>query len=85
MFNAMAWLVKDAKKDDSLFFHCTILRSFSVQVNPPPVVDSGHGGQTPDAGGREGDGMDEGAPSTLHFLGPLLSATVFYRYLSGRL
>ncbi|EAU87861.2 metacaspase-1 [Coprinopsis cinerea okayama7 len=42
MFQAFMWLVRDAGRDDSLFFHY-----------------SGHGGQTPDASGREADGMDE--------------------------
>ncbi|KAF8520265.1 peptidase C14, caspase domain-containing protein [Hysterangium stoloniferum] len=39
---AMKWLVKDARPNDSLFFHY-----------------SGHGGQTKDRDGDEGDGFDE--------------------------
>ncbi|KAF8188987.1 peptidase C14 [Pholiota molesta] len=42
MFNAMSWLISDARPHDSLFFHY-----------------SGHGGQSPDASGKEKDGMDE--------------------------
>ncbi|KAI0342819.1 hypothetical protein BDW22DRAFT_1428962 [Trametopsis cervina] len=39
---AMQWLVRDARPNDSLFFHY-----------------SGHGGQTKDTDGDEGDGYDE--------------------------
>ncbi|KAG9224650.1 hypothetical protein CCMSSC00406_0002199 [Pleurotus cornucopiae] len=42
IINAMRWLVRDAKPNDSLFFHY-----------------SGHGGQTKDLDGDEGDGYDE--------------------------
>jgi hypothetical protein len=42
ILRAMHWLVKDARPNDSLFFHY-----------------SGHGGQTPDLDGDEGDGYDE--------------------------
>jgi len=42
ILRAMTWLVKDAKPNDSLFFHY-----------------SGHGGQTKDTDGDEGDGYDE--------------------------
>jgi hypothetical protein len=61
MFKAFTWLVQGAHKDDSLFFHCAppsmILFSGLVLIMPDP--DSGHGGQSEDAGGRESDGMDE--------------------------
>lgn len=42
IINAMQWLVRDARPNDSLFFHY-----------------SGHGGQTKDLDGDEGDGYDE--------------------------
>ncbi|KAJ5046494.1 uncharacterized protein L3040_003737 [Drepanopeziza brunnea f. sp. 'multigermtubi'] len=42
ILRAMHWLVKDARPNDSLFFHF-----------------SGHGGQTRDLDGDEGDGYDE--------------------------
>ncbi|KIK97762.1 hypothetical protein PAXRUDRAFT_759934 [Paxillus rubicundulus Ve08.2h10] len=42
ILEAMQWLVRDARPNDSLFFHY-----------------SGHGGQTKDLDGDEGDGYDE--------------------------
>ncbi|KAH8830794.1 peptidase C14, caspase domain-containing protein [Flagelloscypha sp. PMI_526] len=42
IIQGMQWLVKDARPNDSLFFHY-----------------SGHGGQTKDKDGDEGDGYDE--------------------------
>jgi metacaspase-1 len=65
MFDAMKWLVKDAKKHDSLFFHCNItppLVTIMVGVHSLFItsVDSGHGGQVKDETGKESDGMDEG-------------------------
>jgi hypothetical protein len=65
MFNAMSWLVKDAKKHDSLFFHCNfsfspLSHSFIVQSSMIISVDSGHGGQVTDKTGTEADGKDEG-------------------------
>lgn len=42
ILQAMEWLVRGARPNDSLFFHY-----------------SGHGGQTKDADGDEGDGFDE--------------------------
>ena len=65
MFDAMKWLVKDAKKHDSLFFHCNTTSS-SLQLwlgfiySSLLRVDSGHGGQVKDETGKESDGMDEG-------------------------
>ncbi|MCJ1250279.1 Ca(2+)-dependent cysteine protease [Trapelia coarctata] len=44
ILRAMHWLVKDARPDDSLFFHYSGMR---------------HGGQTPDLDGDEEDGYDE--------------------------
>ena len=65
MFDAMKWLVKDAKQHDSLFFHCnTTLPLVTIMVGAHSLfiasVDSGHGGQTKDETGKECDGMDEG-------------------------
>ena len=68
MFDAMKWLVKDAKKHDSLFFHCNTTSSSSLQLWLGFIsftlrclfVDSGHGGQVKDETGKESDGMDEG-------------------------
>jgi hypothetical protein len=62
MFDAMTWLVKDAKMHDSLFFHCNmtlppITKVYSLIITS---VDSGHGGQVKDETGKESDGMDEG-------------------------
>jgi len=59
ILGAMKWLVKDAKADDSLFFHCknyTYPPSHSAYI----FLDSGHGGQTLDKDGDEVDGYDEG-------------------------
>ncbi|KAL6400441.1 hypothetical protein AUP68_16147 [Ilyonectria robusta] len=44
LLRAMHWLVKDARPNDSLFFHYS---------------DVGHGGQTKDLDGDEDDGYDE--------------------------
>lgn len=59
----MQWLVRDARPNDSLFFHCPY-RSSSVahknaQLNSANFSDSGHGGQTKDTDGDEDDGFDE--------------------------
>jgi metacaspase-1 len=67
LFDAMEWLVEDAKGDDSLFFHCECLR-FGCLVGVRAlsvdwvgwVVDSGHGGQVEDPTGEEEDGYNEG-------------------------
>jgi hypothetical protein len=60
IINAMQWLVRDARPNDSLFFHCE--RALSEWVNPlvDLLKDSGHGGQTKDLDGDEADGYDEG-------------------------
>lgn len=64
MFDAMKWLIKDAKIHDSLFFHCNIPFFFSSSHSSNSLiiayVDSGHGGQVKDETGQEADGMDEG-------------------------
>lgn len=70
MFDAMSWLVKDAKINDSLFFHCNPRCIHILPVRPLIItsIDSGHGGQVKDETGREADGMDEGiaAPPMYH-------------------
>lgn len=58
---AMQWLVRDAQPNDSLFFHCKLAgtshhRVLQLTCND---LDSGHGGQTKDVDGDEGDGYDE--------------------------
>ena len=71
MFDAMKWLVKDAKANDSLFFHCNYYYYYSSPIKFffkimhffifwVSFVDSGHGGQVKDETGKECDGMDEG-------------------------
>lgn len=62
IIRAMKWLVRGARKDDSLFLHCK-----SLYPNRPSSIffknvikDSGHGGQTRDLDGDEIDGRDEG-------------------------
>ena len=61
MINAMQWLVKDAKRHDSLFFHC----EFCVHVGELSKllcvrVDSGHGGQTNGTDVDPDKGYDDG-------------------------
>lgn len=59
ILRAMHWLVKDAKPNDSLFFHYSgnqLLRAHRVC---PSLTVAGHGGQTPDLDGDEDDGYDE--------------------------
>jgi hypothetical protein len=58
--NAMQWLVRGAAPNDSLFFHCNGL-SLSILRSLKKILDSGHGGQTKDLDGDEGDGHDEGS------------------------
>ena len=61
LFSAFSWLVEGAQPNDSLFLHCMFqlqTRSFSHDWKRE-IVDSGHGGQSPDASGREADGMDD--------------------------
>jgi hypothetical protein len=61
ILRAMHWLVKDARPNDSLFFH------YSGKNHSVPTVwygkyaknGSGHGGQTKDLDGDEPDGYDE--------------------------
>jgi len=64
----MQWLVRDARPNDSLFFHCAsrALPAFPSPSSPPadpPALarraDSGHGGQQRATEGDEADGMDE--------------------------
>lgn len=57
----MQWLVRGASPNDSLFFHCVpfSLSHFGLHHNLNST-DSGHGGQTKDLDGDEGDGFDEG-------------------------
>lgn len=65
----MQWLVRGAAPNDSLFFHCR----FNPIVMLAHVLicckDSGHGGQTKDLDGDEGDGYDEGSARSSHSLG----------------
>ena len=58
----MYWLVKDAKRHDSLVFHCMCIlcRALTQTVIDATQIDSGHGGQTKDLDGDEEDGYDEG-------------------------
>ena len=59
----MQWLVKDARPNDSLFFHCVFLAQSPriLYAFLHLYLDSGHGGQTPDLDGDEADGFDEGS------------------------
>lgn len=54
----MQWLVRDAKPNDSLFFHCMFFTYIYI-IGSQFLVDSGHGGQTKDLDGDEDDGYDE--------------------------
>ena len=55
----MQWLVRGAQPNDSLFFHCeSPIPKYWVTYSKHRV-DSGHGGQTKDLDGDEGDGNDE--------------------------
>ena len=61
MIRAMQWLVRDARPNDSLFFHysgepCT---ARAPVVAATDTSTPGHGGQTPDLDGDEDDGYDE--------------------------
>ena len=66
----MQWLVMDARPNDSLFFHCMFGYLKLDRQAFTSCVDSGHGGQTKDTDGDEGDGFDEGSlqPSHATFL-----------------
>jgi len=69
ILRAMHWLVKDAKPNDSLFFHYSGKLALYSQATCRrrywtynlKLTDScaGHGGQTPDLDGDEDDGYDE--------------------------
>ena len=58
--DAMHWLVRDAKPDDSYFFHCTLISHLCVDHVMHLYSVSGHGGQTKDPDGDEEDGYDKG-------------------------
>ncbi len=66
IINAMSWLVKGARREDSLVFHCMSLFSRLCFFCFPSVTlpDSGHGGQIRDQNGDEADGYDEGLSFT---------------------
>ena len=62
IIRGMKWLVRGARRDDSLFFHCKSSFSGSQRgITDLVLLDSGHGGQTKDLNGDEVDGFDEGA------------------------
>ena len=59
----MQWLVRGASPNDSLFFHCKASFTYDIHTYiliPRSLSDSGHGGQSGDEEGDEGDGFDEG-------------------------
>jgi Caspase domain len=60
ILGAMRWLVRGARKHDSLFFHCMSLLQVSIRICQRFHVDSGHGAQIQDQNGDEVDGFDEG-------------------------
>lgn len=60
LINAMRWLVRSAKCNDSLFFHCSFFFFLHICVFLI-ILDSGHGGQVEDKDGDEVDGFDEGS------------------------
>ena len=79
MFDAMSWLVKDAKTHDSLFFHCPFfIYLFIYYYSNCFLVDSGHGGQVKDETGTETDGMDEGTAFASSNPFPPLKMTFFF-------
>ena len=59
ILRAMHWLVKDAKPNDSLFFHYSGKLSPTSCAYNNVLIGLGHGGQTPDLDGDEDDGYDE--------------------------
>lgn len=61
ILRAMHWLVKDARSNDSLFFHYSGKWALSLFCPGRPIltVPKGHGGQTKDLDGDEEDGYDE--------------------------
>jgi len=56
----MQWLVRGSSANDSLFFHCALVRHGHWMSLLIFIQDSGHGGQTKDLDGDEADGYDEG-------------------------
>ena len=63
---AMKWLVRGARSDDSLFLHCMCLSlDLFLGFFWKEMIDSGHGGQTKDLDGDEADGWDEGTSISL--------------------
>lgn len=61
ILRAMHWLVKDAKANDSLFFHYSGKNPWTLILYEfiSDYYLLGHGGQTPDLDGDEDDGYDE--------------------------
>lgn len=59
ILRAMHWLVKDAKPNDSLFFHYSGKSVMNLLLFNLSLTGTGHGGQTPDLDGDEDDGYDE--------------------------
>jgi metacaspase-1 len=65
ILRAMKWLVKDAQPNDSLFLHYSGKQISTVPAGGlratrrADVALTGHGGQTEDLDGDEGDGFDE--------------------------
>src|SRR6185369_10110176 len=59
IFRAMHWLVKDARPNDSLFFHYSGEYPNRFCRGAFSNCRIGHGGQTKDLDGDEGDGYDE--------------------------
>ena len=59
ILRAMHWLVKDAKPNDSLFFHYSGQDLVPTPKEGQLLIVAGHGGQTKDMDGDEDDGYDE--------------------------
>ena len=60
IYRAMHWLVKDARPNDSLFFHYSgKLQITCLELETRLTSIKGHGGQTKDLDGDEDDGYDE--------------------------
>lgn len=59
ILRAMHWLVKDARPNDSLFFHYSGKVCSHQDRYPSLLTFTGHGGQTKDLDGDEPDGYDE--------------------------
>lgn len=58
----MKELVKDAKPNDYLFFHCAPSEALLISVSYN-TSDSGHGYRIHDDNGDESDQWDEGKPN----------------------